>query len=142
MAMLLPAPGRFSMTKGCPRRSVSHWPIRRAEMSVGPPGVKPTLTRTGRVGEPCDHPRRDAAGSAAAPAASCRNRRRPGFMMVPAIGLAARSGLERGGQDSPQNARRHQILDRVMDLPVPGLHALADEPDVIDVAENPAHHAD
>src|SRR5262245_46736317 len=50
VAMLVPAPGRFSMMNCWPRRSVSHWPIRRAVMSTDPPGGKPTTIRTGRVG--------------------------------------------------------------------------------------------
>ena len=44
------APGRFSMTNGWPSRSDSHWPIRRAAMSAGPPAAKGATTRTGRVG--------------------------------------------------------------------------------------------
>jgi hypothetical protein len=48
--MLVPPPGRFSMTNGWPSRSDSHCPIRRATMSVAPPGASGTITRTGRVG--------------------------------------------------------------------------------------------
>src|SRR5262249_4729582 len=38
VAMLVPAPGRFSTTKGWVRRSESCWPIRRATTSAVPPG--------------------------------------------------------------------------------------------------------
>src|SRR5262245_51854293 len=48
--MLVPAPGRFSMTNVWPSRSVSHCPIRRATMSLPPAGVKPTIKRTARIG--------------------------------------------------------------------------------------------
>jgi hypothetical protein len=48
--ILLPAPGRLSMINGWPSRSDSHRPIRRAMMSIWPPGGKPTTKRTGRVG--------------------------------------------------------------------------------------------
>jgi len=47
---LLPAPGLFSMTNCWPRRSDSHWPIRRAMMSVDPPAANGTTMRTGRAG--------------------------------------------------------------------------------------------
>jgi hypothetical protein len=50
MAMLPLAPGRLSMMKGWPSRSDSHWPMRRALRSFGPPGAKPTTMRTGRDG--------------------------------------------------------------------------------------------
>jgi len=38
-AMFVAAPGRFSITKGWPSRSENHWPIRRATMSLPPPGA-------------------------------------------------------------------------------------------------------
>jgi len=50
MPILVPAPGRFSMTKGWPSRSDSHWPISRARMSNAPPGGTGTTIRTGRAG--------------------------------------------------------------------------------------------
>jgi hypothetical protein len=50
VAMLLPAPGLFSITNCWPSRSESRWPIRRAMMSVAPPGGYPTTHFTGRVG--------------------------------------------------------------------------------------------
>src|SRR6516165_10617676 len=59
--ILLPAPGRSSMTNGWPRRSDSHCPIRRATVSDVPPaangdemhrprwiGLRPSGTRDGR----------------------------------------------------------------------------------------------
>src|SRR5262249_43828031 len=42
-------------------------------MSVPPPGAYPTMMRTGRDGYACAQAIGDAAGSAAAPAARCRN---------------------------------------------------------------------
>src|SRR5262249_48329539 len=66
--MLVAAPGRFSMMNGWPSRSDSHCPIKRAAMSVGPPGANPTRICTGREGEACPHARRDMAGTGAAPA--------------------------------------------------------------------------
>ena len=48
---ILPAlPGLFSTRNSFPRRSDSHWPIKRARMSCGPPGAKATMMRTGRDG--------------------------------------------------------------------------------------------
>src|SRR3977135_2878395 len=50
VAILPPAPPRFSMTTCWPRRSDSHWAILRATMSVGPPGGNGTIQCTVRVG--------------------------------------------------------------------------------------------
>ena len=44
------APGRFSITNGCARRSESHWPSKRATISGEPPAGTVTTTCTGRVG--------------------------------------------------------------------------------------------
>src|SRR5262245_65611967 len=52
-------------------------------MSTPPPAGKPTIKRTGRVGYACAHAIRDRAGSAAAPAARCRNVRRGSFISIP-----------------------------------------------------------
>ena len=49
-AILLPAPGRFSMMNGRASRSDSHCPMIRAAMSVPPPAAKPEMMRTGRDG--------------------------------------------------------------------------------------------
>src|SRR5262249_61516141 len=50
VAMLVAAPGLFSTMNGWPSRSDSHCPIKRAAMSVGPPGANPTRICTGREG--------------------------------------------------------------------------------------------
>src|SRR5262245_45944547 len=71
------------MTNCWPSRSDSDWPIRRAMMSVAPPGAKPTMMRTGRVGYACAQANREMAGSAAAPAARCRKFRRGSFIFEP-----------------------------------------------------------
>jgi len=52
VAMLVAAPAVFD-DDGWPVRSDSHWPIRRAMMSLPPAGAKPTTQRTGRDGQPC-----------------------------------------------------------------------------------------
>src|SRR5215831_10371717 len=44
-----------------------------ADMSAGPPGAKPTMMRTGRVGLACAQAKRETVGSAAATAARRRN---------------------------------------------------------------------
>jgi len=49
VAMLLPAPGLFSMMNCWPSRSDNRWLIRRAMISVAPPGGYPTTQRTDRV---------------------------------------------------------------------------------------------
>src|SRR5262249_55238905 len=61
--ILLPAPGRFSMMNGWPSRSESHWPIRRAVMSLAPAGATGTIRRTGATGRLA--PARSAAMSVA-----------------------------------------------------------------------------
>src|SRR5882672_4106699 len=75
-AILVLAPGRFSMMNGWPSRSESHWPMRRAVMSDAPPAAKPTMMRTGRVGYSCAHAGVQIAGAAIATAADSRNLRR------------------------------------------------------------------
>jgi len=50
VAMLPPAPGRFSMMNCWRKRSDSHCAIRRAAMSGAPPAANPTKMRTGRAG--------------------------------------------------------------------------------------------
>src|SRR5262245_24394048 len=77
--MLLAAPTRFSTTNCWPSRSDSHCAISRVARSPPPPGAKPTTKRTGRVGYACALAIRDTVGSAAAPAARCRNVRRGSF---------------------------------------------------------------
>src|SRR6516164_11185845 len=50
-------------------------------MSVAPAGPTGTIKRTGRDGYACAHAIRETAGSAAAPAARCRNCRRGSFIL-------------------------------------------------------------
>src|SRR5208282_1511005 len=52
----------------------------RARMSDEPPAGNGTIMRTVRVGYACAHAIRDTVGSAAGPAARCRNRRRGIFI--------------------------------------------------------------
>ncbi|MNT32643.1 hypothetical protein D3C72_1685370 [compost metagenome] len=49
--MVDPAPGLFSMTMGWPSRSASAGAIRRAAMSLAPPGGNVTTRRIGRSGQ-------------------------------------------------------------------------------------------
>src|SRR4051812_1092569 len=51
--MLPPAPGLFSMMKGCLKRSDRRCARLRAMMSVVPPAVNATTTFTGRFGYGC-----------------------------------------------------------------------------------------
>src|SRR5260370_35500545 len=60
--MMVLAPGRFSITTGCPQSWLMVWPIRRATMSLGPPAGKGTILRIGRWGKLAD-----GASAAAAP---------------------------------------------------------------------------
>src|SRR5262249_5535963 len=69
------------MTNGWPSRSDSHCPSRRPTMSGPLPGTMPMIKRTGRSGYACALANRDTAGSAAAPAARCKNVRRGSFML-------------------------------------------------------------
>jgi hypothetical protein len=71
---------RLSTMNCWPVRSDSHCPMSRALMSFGPPAAKPTTMRTGRDGYVCAHATCDTTGSAAAPAARCRNLRRGSFI--------------------------------------------------------------
>src|ERR1044071_4017351 len=65
--MLVAAPGLLSTMNGWPVRSDSHWPIRRAMMSLPPAGAKPTTQRTGRFGQTlCAANRLGRRGSGAA----------------------------------------------------------------------------
>src|SRR5258708_37905585 len=85
-AMLPPAPAWFSTTPGWPMFSVSFFATIRAAVSVPPPGAKPTVSVTGRDGNP------DWANAEAARAAPARPRkiRLVAFMEVsPAAGLLA-----------------------------------------------------
>src|SRR5262249_22177863 len=48
---LVPAPGLFSTTACWPQMRESRSVVRRATVSVEPPGANGTTTRTGRVGQ-------------------------------------------------------------------------------------------
>src|SRR5215470_13560803 len=60
--MMVLAPGRLSITTGCPQSWLIVWPIRRATMSLGPPAGKGTIIRIGRLGKLAD-----GSSAAAAP---------------------------------------------------------------------------
>src|ERR1043166_6023050 len=66
--MLPPAPGLFSITKGCLYRSERRCANVRAMMSVVPPAVKATTILTGFVGHACPHAESDAASASSAAA--------------------------------------------------------------------------
>src|SRR5947209_3063448 len=75
-AMLPPAPGLFSTTTDCPHTSCRRLEMSRAVMSVEPPGVNGTTTRTGFTGQSAADARRDNAGAASTAALALRKRRR------------------------------------------------------------------
>src|SRR4029077_7066861 len=81
VAMLPAAPGRTSTTNCWPSFSDRNWAIRRAIMSEALPAAWPTMIFTGRAGYACALAMRDTTGSAAAPAARCRNLRRESFIL-------------------------------------------------------------
>src|SRR5215212_10275047 len=89
-AMLPPAPGLFSITTDWPQTSCRRLPTRRAVVSVEPPGVNGTTTRTGLAGHSaaaaCDA---RMEGSAIAAAARPTKRRRL------SIGALLREGMAR-----------------------------------------------
>ena len=64
-AMLPPAPGLFSTTTDWPQTSCRRLETRRAVMSVEPPGVNGTTTRTGFAGQSAPAARDDKIGGAA-----------------------------------------------------------------------------
>src|SRR6516165_5774132 len=80
-AMLVEAPGRFSMMTGCPSRLDSHGSMIRATVSAPPPAGKPMIQRSDFDGYACARAMREIAGTVRPPAASCRNRRRRSFMV-------------------------------------------------------------
>src|SRR6266480_83776 len=80
-AMLPPAPGLFSTTTDWPQTSCRRLPTRRAVMSVEPPGVNGTTTRTGFTGQLVLKARDERMDGAAMAAASPTKRRR--FNMAP-----------------------------------------------------------
>src|ERR1700682_205465 len=83
--MLPPAPGLFSITTGCPRRSPSLPATARAEMSVDPAGGNGTTILMGLVGYDCADTRVDAASAAKPPAARVKMRGIVALLRVPGI---------------------------------------------------------
>src|SRR5262249_46287687 len=89
--MMMLAPGRFSITTGCPQSWLMVWPIRRATMSLGPPAGKGTIIRVGRLGKLAD------GASAASPhdagiATLAASRKRPARTIAPPGGLVLSVG--------------------------------------------------
>src|SRR4029077_14755806 len=75
--MLPPAPGLFSTTTDCPHTSCRRLETRRAVISVEPPGVNGTTTRTDLAGQSAPKAREVRSdGAAKAAAARPANRRR------------------------------------------------------------------
>src|ERR1700709_2059393 len=79
-AMLPPAPGLFSTTTDWPQSSCKRLETRRAVMSVEPPGVNGTTTRTGFAGQSAADAR-DGRIDGAAIAAAARLTKRRRFSM-------------------------------------------------------------
>src|SRR3954447_22045917 len=88
-AMLPPAPGLFSTTTDWPQTSCRRLLMRRAVMSVEPPGVNGTTTRTGFTGQSAPAARDGNTGGAAI-AAAVRPTKRRRFSMgqYPPDGIA------------------------------------------------------
>src|SRR6185503_10949286 len=80
MAIAPAAPGRLSITTGCPHFSVSLGPISRARMSEVPPGGNGTTMRIGLAGKLCAGA--GCANAKTASAAAFNARARAGFMTV------------------------------------------------------------
>src|SRR5215471_20828265 len=59
-----------------------------------------------------------------------------------APGRASRRSHQRGNHDAGENQPDDRVLERVVDVLVPRLHALAQQAQVVDVAENLVEHAD
>src|SRR6267378_6196932 len=125
-------PGLFSTTTGWSQRSCNSFPMRRPEMSSGPPGGKGTTSRTGFKGKSC----------AAAFAASASTHRRTAAvrLMIPPRRETIRapppgeSASDRGYNcpqpiggrydAGPRRSAKEHVLDRQSDV------ALARHPDV------------
>src|SRR5262249_34116208 len=72
-------------------------------MSAPPAGGKPTIQRTGRIGEAWAHALRESAGSAAALAAKCKNCLRWGsFMATTPLQLSRKDITSQHGNRPPQ----------------------------------------
>src|SRR5450631_4362206 len=74
--MLPPAPGLFSTTTDWPQTSCRRLLTRRAVISVEPPGVNGTTTRTGLTGQSAPEARDTRIDGAAAAAAARPTKRR------------------------------------------------------------------
>src|SRR4030081_2532846 len=79
-AMLPPAPGLFSTTTDWPHTSCRRLETRRAVISVEPPAVNGTTTRTGLAGQPAADAR-EMRTDGAATAAAARPAKRRRFSM-------------------------------------------------------------
>src|SRR5262245_60319909 len=78
-----PAPARFSTTMGWPSCLESWSKTSRGITSTALPAPNGTIALIGLVGQACASAIRETVGSAAAPAARCRNRLRGSFISVP-----------------------------------------------------------
>src|SRR5471032_2390175 len=78
--MLPPAPGLFSTTTDWPQTSCRRLETRRAVISVEPPGVNGTTTRTDLTGQPAPKTR-DETIEGAVTAAAARPTKRRRFSM-------------------------------------------------------------
>src|SRR5215813_14048222 len=122
-----------------------------------------TARSTGRASSACptiasvpSSPRRSRRSATATAALTCRPPRRPsppssrdGCANIPSSGCGCTgvggSGCvsnEHGDQDAGDDQADDRVLEGVVGVLVPRLHALAGEPQVIDVAEDLVEHAD
>jgi len=79
------APGRFSTTTGCFRRSASFWPTMREAVSVGPPAGKGTMSLiilSGQAAWARAPPQMPASSGAAARARAARRWMALGFIWI------------------------------------------------------------
>src|SRR5262249_21793573 len=81
----------------------------RASVVVAPPAGNGTILVTGRAGQACAHAMRRTAGSAAAPAATCKNARRGSFMFEPPSRVTSLDHLVRASEQR----RRHIEAERL-----------------------------
>src|SRR4051812_16826863 len=96
-AMLPPAPGLFSITTDWPQTSCRRLPTRRAVVSVEPPGVNGTTTRTGLAGHSAATARDGRMeGAAIAAAARPTKRRRLSIGALLREVMARRVARQRG----------------------------------------------